>query len=102
MTLNYDFSAVCLPYCLKKQEDNTFLVLNRNYKPLSFKSIEDDFLKQELPIYLKIRGLTERKIHQIISIGEGACVQNDGKDIFLYNDKTNPLYNERRAIILKG
>lgn len=101
MTLKYDFRAVCLPYCIKKQDDGTYLVLNRNYKPLSFKTISDDFLKQELPIYLKIKGLTEKKIQQIISIGEGASVQNDGKNIFLYNDKSNPFYKEGRADYFK-
>lgn len=96
MALN-DFRAVCLPYCLKKQEDGTYLVLNREYKPLSFKTWDNDFLKQDLPIYLKLKGLAEKKIEKIVSIGEGASVQNDGKDIFLYNDKTNPLYKEGRA-----
>lgn len=101
MKIQYDFRSVCLPYCLKKQDDGTYLVLNRNYKPLSFRTVDDGFLNQELPIYLKIKGLTEKKIQQIISIGEGACVQNDGKDIFLYNDKTNPLYKEGRADYFK-
>ena len=100
MALN-DFRAVCLPYCLKKQEDGTYLVLNRDYKPLSFKTQYNDFLKQDLPIYLKLKGLTPKKIEKIISIGEGSCVQNDGKDLFLYNDKTNPLYKEGRSDYFK-
>ena len=70
----FDFRAVCLPYCLKKQEDDTYLVLNREYKPLSFCTDSNEFLKQELPIYLKIKGLTPKKIEKIISIGKGACL----------------------------
>ena len=85
MKINYGFLKVCLPYCLKKQEDGKYLVLNRNYKPLSFSTVEDTFLSQDLPIYLNIIGLTEKKIQQIVSIGEGSCIQ-DGKDIFLYKD----------------
>ncbi len=101
MTIDYDFRSVCLPYCIRKQEDGTFLVLNKNYKPLSFRTVDDDYLNQDLPIYFKIKGLTEKKIQQIISIGEGACVQNEGKDIFLYDSKTNPFYKEGRADYFK-
>lgn len=96
-----DFRAVCLPYCLKKQEDGTYLVLNREYKPLSFKTRYNDFLEQDLPIYLKIKGLTKKKIEKIISIGEGACIQNEGTDIFLYNDDSNPFYKKGRADYFK-
>ena len=79
MAMN-DFRAICLPYCLKKQNDGTYLVLNREYKPLSFKTREDNYLNQELPIYLKIKNLTSKTIEKILNIGEGATLQNEGKD----------------------
>ena len=93
MAMN-DFRAICLPYCLKKQNDGTYLVLNREYKPLSFKTREDNYLNQELPIYLKIKNLTSKTIEKILNIGEGATLQNEGKDLFLYNDKTIPTQKE--------
>lgn len=35
-----DFSAVFLPYCLQKQSDGQYVVLNRQYKKLGFKTLE--------------------------------------------------------------
>lgn len=85
-----NFRAVCMPYCLKKQDDGSWLVLNREYSPLTFNTYSNDFLKQELPIYLRIKDLTKEKIDEILNVGEGAVIQNDNKDLFLYNDATNP------------
>lgn len=96
-----DFRAVCLPYCLKKQDDGTWLVLNREYSPLSFNTHSNDFLKQDLPIYLKIKDLTAKKIEKILQLGEGAALQNDGRDLFLYNDGTNPFRKEHRKVYFK-
>ena len=103
-----DFRAVCLPYCLKKQEDNTFLVLNRDYKPLSFCTFSNDFENQNLPIYLKIKGLTPRLITKITAIGKGASLQKESNTLFLYNDSNNPIkgkqamkdYLERLEILM--
>lgn len=102
-----DFRAVCMPYCIEKQEDGSYLVLNREYKPLSFNTYSNEFLKQDLPIYLKITGLSPQIVEKIIKIGSGATVQESGKRIFLYNDSNNPVekknmkdYFERLSLLL--
>ena len=86
-----DFRAVCMPYCLKKQSDGVFLVLNRDYKPLTFCTYSNDYQNQDLPIHLQIKGLTPKKIGQIISIGEGASFQKETETLFLYHDGSNPV-----------
>ena len=86
-----DFRAVCMPYCLKKLENDVFLVLNREYKPLSFCTYSNEYQNQNLPIYLKIKGLTPKMIKQIIAIGEGASFQEKTNTLFLYDDNTNPI-----------
>jgi hypothetical protein len=32
-----DFRAMFFPYCLQKQKDGRYVVLNREYKPVGFK-----------------------------------------------------------------
>ncbi len=79
-----DFSSVYLPYCLKKQEDGSFIVLNREYKPLGFNSI-DHFNCEDYPISSKIKGITTKKIEKLAYDGK----INEGF-IFFYNDGCIP------------
>jgi len=37
--------AIFLPYCIQRLEDGRYVVLNRNYKPLGFRTTE--FLRYE-------------------------------------------------------
>ena len=90
-----DFRAVCMPYCLKKQEDNTFLVLNREYKPLTFCTYSNDFENQNLPIYLKIVDLTPRIIAKITAIGKGSSFQTESNILFLYDDGSIPITSKQ-------
>ena len=79
-----EFRSICLPYCLKKQEDGSFIVLNRNYKPLGFNT--NDHLEYEAyPISLKIKGLTKASIKHLAYSGE----IKDGF-IYLYDDSCIP------------
>ena len=59
-----DFRSVYLPYCIKKQEDGSFIVLNRNYKPLGFNSL-DNVIYEDYPISSKIKGLTTVSIKKL-------------------------------------
>ena len=52
-----DFRSVYFPYCIKKQDDGSYIVLNREYKPLGFNSREH-FNYEDYPISSKIKGLT--------------------------------------------
>jgi len=79
-----DFRSVYLPYCIKKQEDGSYIVLNREYKPLGFNSREH-FNYEDYPISSKIKGLTATTIKKLAWNG----VMRDGF-IFLYNDASIP------------
>lgn len=84
MALN-DFRAIYLPYCLKKQEDGKYVVLNREYKPLGFNSYEQ-FDYSNYPIASNLKGITEKKAIEL-SWNDSP----DKENIFLYNDGTNPI-----------
>ena len=87
-----DFRAIFLPYCLKKQVDGSYVVLNRNYKPLGFKTAEHvDYL--EYPISVKMQGI-KPKLAAKLSISGSP----DTKDIFLYNDATVPIQGKKNMI----
>ena len=80
-----DFRAVFLPYCLQKQEDGRYAVLNREYKPVGFFTRE--WIKyEEHPVLVKFKGLTKAKAAKLSDKGEANLDQ-----IFLYNDATNPV-----------
>ena len=84
-----DFRAVCLPYCLVKQQDEYYVVLNREYKPLGFYTKE--FIKYEqYPISIHISGLTS-EVAKKVSWDKSGNLDN----IYLYNDEFNPIRNKK-------
>ena len=75
---------IYLAYCLKRQPDDRYSVLNRDYKPLGF--ITRDVVQGvDYPVLAKLRGLTRRK---------AASLSHDGSDdlesIYLYDDGCVP------------
>ena|ERR1035437_6183178 len=83
MPLN-DFRSVHLPYCIHKTENGKYVVLNREYKPLGFKT--GDFIDyKDYPILVEFKGLTPAKIIKISYNGD-----SDNKNIYLYNDGCIP------------
>jgi len=83
MPLN-DFRSAYLPYCLDKQEDGSYAVLNREYKPLGF--ITKEFVTySDYPVTVNLKGLTVNKAEQLSATGS-----NDTNRIYLYNDSTIP------------
>lgn len=98
-----DFRAIFLPYCLQKQADGSYVVLNRNYKPLGFMTGEwVDYASY--PIKVKMRGLKSQLAAKLSVTGKP-----DMDQIFLYNDSTVPtrskknmdMYLEKIAILAK-
>lgn len=98
-----NFFRINMPYGLKKNSDNTWLVFNREYMPLGWnaishkKSIHQDMPYSDLPIYTMYESLDEYKL-KLISHDEGSIVVgDDGKInlVFLYNDRTNPTNNSK-------
>jgi hypothetical protein len=92
-----DFRAVFFPYCLKKQEDGRYAVLNREYKPVGFFTRE--WVEYEKhPVLVKLKGLTKAKAVKLSDNGKANL-----DVIYLYNDDTNPVRNKAnmRAYLAK-
>lgn len=97
------FRSLFLPYCIQQIEKNKYVVLNREYKPLGFKTTQ--IVKYEdYPIVVEIKGLTKSKIAKISHNGS-----EDKRNIYLYDDGCVPTstvdnmkkYLERLAILAK-
>lgn len=79
-----DFRAVYFPYCIERQADGKYVVLNREYKPVGFNTKE--FIKYDkYPVKVALK-LTPSRVTKLADGGE-----NDGDRIYLYGDSTNPL-----------
>lgn len=86
MPLN-NFSAVFLPYCLKKQPDGRYAVLNREYKPVGFfTKATVEYAKY--PVLVKLPGLKAATAARLSAYGDPNIER-----IFLY--KSN------RSLILR-
>lgn len=84
-----DFRAIFLPYCLQKQSDGSYVVLNRNYKPLGFTTGEwVDYASY--PIKAKMRGIKPKLAAKLSVSGK-----TDMDQIFLYNDSTVPTRSKK-------
>ena len=87
MALN-DYRAVFMPYCLQKQKDGRYAVLNREYKPLGFKTSEWINYDNN-PVCVNIKGIRPATAKKL------SCHRSeDTDDIFLYHDGCNPLIDE--------
>lgn len=84
-----DFRAVFLPYCIEKQPDRTYAVLNREYKPLGFKT-RDHIKYADYPVCVKIKGLTTARAAKLSVDGSKSLDR-----IFLYDDATNPTRSKK-------
>lgn len=79
-----DFRAVYLPYCLQKQPDGRYAVLNREYKPVGFYTRE--WIKySDYPVCVKINGMTATLASKLSYDGNSNTDQ-----IHLYDDATSP------------
>lgn len=54
---SYDFRCVHLPYCLARQKNGTYVILNRNYKPIGFKTNEH-LNYSDYPVEVKFKRFT--------------------------------------------
>lgn len=79
-----DIRCVHLPYCLQHQPNGTYVLLNREYKPLGFKTREHiDY--GAYPIGVKIKGLTAKVAAKLSHKGS-----SDLSAIYLYDDGSVP------------
>jgi hypothetical protein len=79
-----DFRSVFMPYCLRKQEDGKYVVLNREYKPVGF--FTDEYVKyEEHPVAVHLEGIGPATAAKLSWKGS-----EDTDSIFLYNDGCIP------------
>ena len=79
-----DVRAVHLPYCLERLEDGRYVILNREYKPIGFKTSSwIDY--EKYPIAVKFKRLTAKTAEKISARASGNL-----KEIYLYNDGCVP------------
>ena len=88
MALN-DYRAVYMPYCLQKQKDGRYAVLNREYKPLGFKTSEW-INYDEYPVCTNIKDIGPAIAKKLSYDG---CEDID--QIYLYNDGCNPINDKK-------
>lgn len=79
-----EFRALYLPFCLQRQPDGRYAVLNRRYKPLGFNTL-DNVDYADYPICMHLPGLTPAKAARI-----SWCASESLERIFLYNDSCIP------------
>jgi hypothetical protein len=72
------------PYCLKKQENGGYIILNRHYKPIGFCS-KIYMVYEDYPIEFKIKRLTASQIQKIAK-----NIVNE--DVYLYDDGCVPTH----------
>jgi len=87
MTLG-SFSSVFLPYCLQKQPDGRYAVLNRRYKPVGFLTTQH-VNYPDYPILVRLKGLTAKKAAAL------SCKADPNLDeIYLYSGGSVPTRNK--------
>lgn len=91
-----------LPYCLQKQPDGRYAVLNRDYKPLGFTTAEElNYASYPILVKLRMRPATAAKL--------SFKGDPDVNSIFLYSDGSVPTrsaahmrsYLEKLALLAK-
>ena len=76
-----NFLRIFLPYCIEPAGDGTFLVVNRDYKPIGI--LTDEWVTHEgHPARVRIKDLTPARA---VQIGLSA-----GPPYYLYEDSTAP------------
>jgi len=84
MSVSTDFRAVYFPYCIQKQSDGSWVVLNRQYKPVGFNT--DEYIKyEEFPVSAKLQGIGPAVAKKLSYSSEAS-----GDRIYLYNDGCVP------------
>jgi hypothetical protein len=79
-----------LPYCIDRQPDGRYAVLNRDYKPVGMNLPRKEFVKyEEHPCLVRLPGLTPAKAAQLSAAGDGALAR-----VYLYSDATSPLLSD--------
>lgn len=82
--------AIYLPYCVQQLGDKTWVILNRNYKPLG--SGTTDYVEYEdIPIAFRIAKITPAQAKKISYKGDADATEI----IYLYDDGCVPTYSKK-------
>jgi len=84
-----DFRSVFMPYCIMKQPDGRYAVLNREYKPVGIYT-RDFVIYEDHPVLVKFKGLTKTKAAKISFDGSESVDR-----IYLYNDGCVPTHTKK-------
>lgn len=88
MSVSTDFRAVYFPYCIEKQTDGSWVVLNRQYKPVGFNT-SDHVKYEEYPVSAKLQGIGPAVAKKLSYSGVV-----EGDRIYLYNDGCVPTHDK--------
>lgn len=84
--VNESFRRVFFPYCLMKQPDGRYAVLNRHYKPVGMVVPSDQHVDYAAhPCLVKVKGLTPLRARKLSARSEDSLDR-----IYLYNDGCVP------------
>lgn len=76
--------AVYFPYCIQKEDDDTWVLLNRNYKPVGFNT--DEFIDYgDYPVSMKLKGIGSATLKKLSYKNEEPTDR-----VYLYNDGCVP------------
>lgn len=82
--------AIYFPYCLQRLDDQTWVILDRNYKPLG--SGAKEYVKYEdVPAAIRVRRILPSQARKLAHNSE---VDDEGR-IYLYDDGCVPTQSER-------
>lgn len=85
-------SAVLFPYFLDRQADGSWVVLNRNHKPLGLNTSQ--FVEYgDYPVAIRLNGLTPATLRAL------SCTDDaSGDRIYLYRDECAPTTSPRAMV----
>lgn len=99
MELNTFFS-INMPYGITRNNDNEWIAFNREYMRLGWnaienkKSIQENDVYSEFPIYTKYKNLSEKVLLEIAGVNKiDRNTNNEIVRVFFYKDKTDPQYS---------
>lgn len=96
--------GIYFPYCLQRLDDGSWIILNRNYKPLGSTS-KEHVVYEDIDDAFRIPRITPGQVQKLSCTGS---IDDDGR-IYLYEDSCIPTsgqkhmtaYLERLAILMR-
>lgn len=84
--MTQELRELFFPYCLDRQPDGRYAVLNRDYKPVGFVVPSGTYVKYaEHPVLVRLKGLTPLQASKLAHNGSQELSR-----IYLYDDGSQP------------